>query len=230
MTNKYLAEYNREVRRLKQAIRRAEKKGYTVPSNIIPPKPQKITAGSVRRLAKITPEKIRQKSASDVILAKPTKAKLNAQLKKDKEQRKKITQKTQESLKKIQENEDYREKFSKGEIVYRKILDLLEKYAIENPKAVQVIKGILNDEISQFGKGAVMESLAQNEEDILETVEYAMHYPINSPQSNNALYEITMLIEGDINLDTLVKLNKAIEEDENWEDIDESEWGDLFGN
>lgn len=235
-SNQYLKEYNKEVRRLKQAIRRAEKQGYTVPQNIIPQKPKNITAGTIRKLAKITPEKIREKSTSDVILAKPSKAKehkqaikkeqakLNVQAKKEKEQRKKINKKAKESLKKLQENEEYRKEFSLGEILYRKILDLCDKYAIDNPKGAQLIRGILQDEINTYGKDTVMRSLAQvADEEILSTVEYCLHYPPNSPQSNTALYEIMMLIEGNINPESRTKMDKALETDENWEDIEELE-------
>lgn len=242
MSNKsseYLKEYNKEVRRLKQAIRRAEKRGYIVPESIIPQSPKRITQGSIRRLKKITPEKIRQKSELYVLEANPSKSKERKQsinkksakalqVKKDKEQRKKIDKKAKESLKKIQVNEEYRREFSMGEILYRKILDLCDKYSIDNPKGVQLIKGIIQDEINTYGKDTVMRAFAFIvDEEILATVEYCLHYPPNSPQSNNALYEITMLIEGSINPETRAKMDKAIEEDENWEDISDSEWSDL---
>ena len=220
-SSKYLKEYNKEIRRLKQAIRRAEKQGYIVPESIIPQRPKTITQGSIRRLAKITPEKIRQKSDFQALQAVTDKSK-------DKEQRKKINKKSKESLKKIQENEEFRKEFSIGEILYRKILDLCDKYSIDNPKGAQLIRGILHDEISTYGKDKVMLALANiADEEILSVVEYSFHYGINSPQSNNALYEITMLIEGSINPETRAKMDKAIEEGENWEDISEPEWSDL---
>ena len=54
-------EYSKQRRRLKQAISRSEKQGYIFPENILPDKPKRITKASVRRLAKITPEALRQK-------------------------------------------------------------------------------------------------------------------------------------------------------------------------
>lgn len=238
-SSKYLKEYNKEVRRLKQAIRRAEKQGYIVPESIIPQRPKTITQGSIRRLAKITPEKIRQKSESYVLEANPSKSKERKQsikkesskalqVKKEKEQREKINKKVKESLKKIQVSEKIREEFSMGEILYRKILDLCDKYSIDNPKGVQLIKGIIQDEINTYGKDTVMRAFAYIvDEEILATVEYCLHYPPNSPQSNNALYEITMLIEGSINPETRAKMDNAIEQDETWEELPESEWSDL---
>lgn len=216
-SSKYLKEYNKEVRRLKQAIRRAEKQGYIVPESIIPQRPKTITQGSIRRLAKITPEKIRQKS--DFQTLETVSSKSN-----DKEQRKKINKKSKESLKKLQENEEFRKEFSIGEILYRKILDLCDKYSIDNSKGAQLIRGILQDEINTYGKDTVMLALANiADEEILSAVEYSFHYGVNSPQSNNALYEITMMIEGNINPETRAKMDKAIEQDDSWEDIPELE-------
>lgn len=54
--------YQKQRRRIQQAIRREIKKGLYVPDNILPPTPKKITKASVRRLEKITPETIRKKS------------------------------------------------------------------------------------------------------------------------------------------------------------------------
>lgn len=216
-SNKYLQEYKKEVRRLKQAIRRAEKAGYIVPENIIPKRPKKVTQASVRRLAKITPQKIRDKSQLETIHSK-------AQIKKDNTQKRKIDKKSKESLKKLRENEKFRKQFSMGEILYRKILDLCDKYSIDNPKGAQLIRGILQDELKTYGKDSVMSSFANiADEEIMTTVEYSLNYSPNSPQSNTALYELTMLIEGNINTESRSKMDKAIESDENWEDISELE-------
>lgn len=54
--------YNKELKRIKQIIKRAEKKGFIFDEEIIPPKPKKLTQGSVNRLRSITPEKIYGKS------------------------------------------------------------------------------------------------------------------------------------------------------------------------
>lgn len=55
-------EHKKQVKRLKQEIRRAEKRGYLAPENILPKQPKKITTKSVERLKKITPKEIYEKS------------------------------------------------------------------------------------------------------------------------------------------------------------------------
>lgn len=55
-------DYSKQVKRLKQAIRRAEKRGYIIPDDIIPEQPKRVTRKSVERLKKITTKDIYAKS------------------------------------------------------------------------------------------------------------------------------------------------------------------------
>lgn len=54
--------YSKQVKRIKQFIRRAEKRGYQFSEDVLPKKPKRITQASVRKLAKLTPEKMYQKA------------------------------------------------------------------------------------------------------------------------------------------------------------------------
>lgn len=55
-------EYQRNRRRIQSAIRRLERRGYLVPEGILPPRPKNITSASVRRLERITTDKLYKKS------------------------------------------------------------------------------------------------------------------------------------------------------------------------
>lgn len=57
-------EYKKELSRIKSAVRRAQKQGYTVPASIIPKTPRKVTAQTVTRAKSITPEYIRRMSVA----------------------------------------------------------------------------------------------------------------------------------------------------------------------
>lgn len=54
--------YSKQVKRIKQFMRRAEKRGYQFSENVLPQKPKRVTQASVRKLAKLTPEKLYQKA------------------------------------------------------------------------------------------------------------------------------------------------------------------------
>lgn len=55
-------QYSKQLKRIKQFIRRAEKRGFLFEENVIPQKPKKVTKASVRKLEKLTPEKLYKKA------------------------------------------------------------------------------------------------------------------------------------------------------------------------
>lgn len=55
-------DYSKQVKRIKQFIRRAEKRGYQFSEGILPQRPKRVTQASVRKLAKLTPEKLYKKA------------------------------------------------------------------------------------------------------------------------------------------------------------------------
>lgn len=55
-------EYNKQLKRVKSFIRRAEKKGFVFSENVVPSRPKRITQASVRKLEKLTPNKLYQKA------------------------------------------------------------------------------------------------------------------------------------------------------------------------
>lgn len=54
--------YAKQVKRIKQFISRAEKRGYQFNENVLPQQPKRVTQASIRKLAQITPEKLYQKA------------------------------------------------------------------------------------------------------------------------------------------------------------------------
>lgn len=54
--------YSKQIRRIKQFISRAEKRGFHFNENVLPKRPNRITQASVRKLAKLTPDKLYEKA------------------------------------------------------------------------------------------------------------------------------------------------------------------------
>lgn len=54
--------YSKQVKRIKQFISRAEKRGYQFSADVLPQRPKLVTQASVRKLANLTPEKLYQKA------------------------------------------------------------------------------------------------------------------------------------------------------------------------
>lgn len=60
--------YYKQIKRINNFMRRAEKRGYIFNENVLPKKPKHVTQASVRRLVKITPEKLYKKAKYGGIL------------------------------------------------------------------------------------------------------------------------------------------------------------------
>lgn len=54
--------YSKQVKRIKQFMRRAEKRGYQFSEDVLPQRPKRVKQASVRKLSKLTPEKLYQKA------------------------------------------------------------------------------------------------------------------------------------------------------------------------
>lgn len=72
-------EYKRELSNLKRRIKTQEKKGYVIPSTVIPQKPKRVTQASINRLKNISAKTIKSK-AIDYIPVKPALARFEEEL------------------------------------------------------------------------------------------------------------------------------------------------------
>lgn len=54
--------YSKQLKRIKQFISRAEKRGYKFSEDVLPKRPKRVTQASVRKLAKLTPDKLYNKA------------------------------------------------------------------------------------------------------------------------------------------------------------------------
>lgn len=67
---KITKEYNDEYNKLKRRINYYRKKGYDVPAELLPPKPKRITQGSIRKLKKVSGDYITKHSKPPLTIAK----------------------------------------------------------------------------------------------------------------------------------------------------------------
>lgn len=91
-------DYRKQRRRVQQAVKRLEKIGYIFDENVVPKIPKKITKASVQRLAKITPEKLREKSeyiiGEEVVKYKTHKKEIRQEIKRVRQELKQEQEKT----------------------------------------------------------------------------------------------------------------------------------------
>lgn len=195
-------QYRKEVNRLNRFIKRAEKRGYRFDEKAIPQQVKRPTKASIERLKKITPS---------VLYAKSTALSENGKIISGSEKRKEekrisaakgweTRRRKQDALEyeKISQNKTESNPFGMGQIVYRKIKSLISDFWEDKGKGARLLKDELDMQIKSYGFNAVMYSISQAPSDVLELSEKVAKYKSGSPQSVNALTNLSNLITGEI--------------------------------
>lgn len=185
--------YAKQLKRIKQFIRRAEKRGYVFKEDIIPQKPKKVTKASVRKLEKLTPEKLYKKS---LYVEESTGEIKEAQkrLKEERKQRAIKAAKTRKQRQKDRRNwtkedaDKHREQLpSEGKEVFRNIIDdFVSRLQIDTswvgrkrrrPVALQetirsqsLLLTLINQQIALFGEEEIGNRLQANSDKLSELI------------------------------------------------------------
>lgn len=195
-------QYKKEVNRLKRFIKRAEKRGYRFPQNAIPRQVKKPTKASIERLKKIKNADLYAKatalSETGKVISGTEKRKEEKRLAAEKAWQTRRKKEDEKQLAEMQQNKSESNPFNMGQIVYRKIKSLISDYWEDKGKGARLLKDELDTQIKAYGFNAVMYSISQAPSDVLELSEKVVKYRSGSPQSVNALTNLSNLITGEV--------------------------------
>lgn len=220
-----LKEYNKERNRIKRFIRNAEKRGYVFEPNLIPPKPKKITSGSIRRLSKIRPAQLYNKAyAISAVTGQPITVKQRKREIREEASRKawetRRRKKDQADYNRIKTNKEWQQMFHASKLVWNKVQSMIANVGVQQSESADMLNNLLNSQIEQYGADIVLYSIAQASEDFLSTCEVIIKYNPNSAVSRTAVQHLYTLISGNIPSDAeQAEIDKAIASDETWEEI-----------
>lgn len=226
-TKKYqlLKEYNRERNRIKRFIRYAEKRGYVFESNLIPPKPKTITAGSVRRLAKIKPAKLYSKAyAISAVTGQPITVEQRKREIRQEASRKawetRRRKKDEEDYKRIKTDTKWQQMFRAAKLVWDKVQSMIENVGVQLSQSADLLSNLLNSQIQQYGADSVLYCIAQTSEDFLSTCEIIIKYHPSSAVSKTAVQHLYTLISGNLpSASEQAEIDKVLSNDESWDEI-----------
>ena len=224
--------YDKQLKRIKQFVRRAEKRGYMFGENIIPQKPKKITSKSVGRLAKLTPERLYKKAVyggaetlGEIVSAKEgLKLEKKARIEKAQETRKKKKLKTPIDYTGGSNSTGYRvldDTTFFDRTVISNWYATLNTFA--NGEAYNLLRAWLGSLISQNGEHNVAQMLQQANENghmltyrevysasnVMQYIGYMMDYL----PDQGVLYKEQILDK----MEYMMAMGDAIEETEEWE-------------
>ena len=220
-----LKEYNKERNRIKRFIRNAEKRGYVFEPNLIPPKPKTITSGSIRRLSKIRPAQLDNKAyAISAVTGQPITVEQRKKEIRQEASRKawetRRRKKDQEDYDKIKSNREWQQMFNASKLVWDKVQAMIASVSVQQSQSADLLNNLLNSEIKKYGADSVLYSISQASEDFLSTCEVIIRYHPSSAVSRTAVQHLYTLISGNLPNDAeQAEIDKAIDDDETWEEI-----------
>lgn len=195
-------QYKKEVNRLNRFIKRAEKGGYRFEQNAIPRKVKRPTKASIERLKKIKNADLYAKatalSETGKVITGTEKRKEERRLASEKAWQTRRRKQDEKQLEEMQQNKTESNPFNMGQIVYRKIKSLITDFWEDKGKGARLLKDELETQIKSYGFNAVMYSISQAPSDVLELSEKVAKYRSGSPQSVNALTNLSNLITGEV--------------------------------
>lgn len=185
--------YSKQLKRIKQFIRRAEKRGFIFEEDVIPQRPKKVTNASVRKLKKLTSEKLYKKS----LYVEESTGEIEEGQKRRKEERKQSARKAVKTRKERQQQrrnwtfkdaEKYKDQLpSEGKEVFKNIIDnFVSRLQIDTswvgrkrrrPVALQetirsqsVLLSLINQQIALFGEEEIGNRLQANSDKLSELI------------------------------------------------------------
>lgn len=174
--------YFKERARIQSQQRSMLRRGYIISADALPPIPKKITAGSVRRLKKITSKKLYDSAdfmdltSGDITsgrrgreIERERAAQKGAETRQEKQWEQERRRQDEEDKHRIQFDKDYAHQFDKGNMMKRRVYDAINERASANPAMADRLKSLLEEGEDEQGE-ELWNRLADNP-DVIDTIE-----------------------------------------------------------
>lgn len=188
-SGKLQTEYNKQLNRVRRFINRASKRGYRfegVPG--ISDRPEKITRKAINQLAALN-----QYNLYKYATAINETGSIVSGTERRKEERRESARKGQETRVK---NKNSRIKPADPyDIVFNNIKNLIAEYPT---KGSRYLNDLLNSEIRRYGRNAVVRSMMQAPEELMDLAQTVIYYEDKSDRINSALRAMADIIQGHI--------------------------------
>ena len=220
-------EYAKQVKRIQQIVKRAEKRGYTFDKPVLPEKPKKITKAAIEKLKELRPEKIygkakfktpsgREISGKQRRQAERKAAAKRGQAKKQSKKELKKLARLGEAVKKQNiQSKQIRDLAgvhipTKGELILAHLMELINQYDTDGAK---YLKQMLSNMISKYGKDAVAKALEQTPTEMVEEAQNLIFYEAKSGYNTRAVRNLADAIRSAIaSAAEAVELNNILEQ------------------
>lgn len=219
--------YYKERKLVLQRISRAKKRGFAVPEKLLPAIPKKITAGSIRRLEKLSAKYIQEKSEYKGKKGAEARREYRKDFVAKRKSSRKANKAEEKEKKEFAREEGYESGYGDGynagkqvevelpeesELIYQEIMRILSSGANRNYCFVGI--NYLNSEINSRGFQEVMKTINESPEE-LKSDSNIIAFASDQEQIQMALSEFITLISGRV-LDSKESMKVAEEIEESY--------------
>lgn len=219
--------YYKERKLVLQRISRAKKRGFAVPEKLLPAIPKKITAGSVRRIEKLSAKYIQEKSEYKGKKGAEARREYRKDFVEKRKSSRKANKAEEKEKKESAREEGYESGYGDGynagkqvevelpeesELIYQEIMRILSSGANRNYCFVGI--NYLNSEIKSRGFQEVMKTINESPEE-LKSDSNIIAFASDQEQIQMALSEFITLISGRV-LDSKESMKVAEEIEESY--------------
>lgn len=183
------SEYSHQRRRIRQAIRRQQSKGYNITiEDVIPKKPEKLSEGYIKYLQTLSPENLRERSNLKTGKEKTTEELFEeARRKKDRRY-----------LEKMEQEESFAEQFSYGQLAMQELTSRIDELAFLSNDIRDYVMYTLDQEINEYGLDAVMQNIEQMPEELITETERVLRYATKDTYKVTQVIKLLEVITGTI--------------------------------
>lgn len=235
-------EKTKQIRRIKQAFKRLESRGYTIETKF---KEKLLTKTSAKKLQEIGAKDLYKKATYTTEQGKTisgterrTQERQLAGRKSAETRRKRIEEASRQSVdfeqrrreqdkyeqERLKTEQEFRQKFEQGRIVYGYALEAIEKVDIGHKRAAEHLKQVLDEEINKYGFDVVMRDIADTEQQFLTDCDLALRYNPGHPVHDGAIRDLEQLFRGALlTSEEARELQLSLENDDYFNSLDDDE-------
>ena len=206
---KITAKRKKELRRVKQFIKRAEKRGYRFSDSF----KSSLEGKTTRALQNLTPRKLYDLAEYEALPGEFIPGRLGRYREREEAaiKAKRTRQRKKEELQREKEGQQSEYIPNINDIVYKNVLPTIDEYP--NSDGAQYLTNLLNSEIRNYGLEAVIAGMAAAGEHIVKLAQEIVYYELNSQQLHEALQAFSQIIRGGIVLSKQesMELNEVLE-------------------
>lgn len=197
--------YEKQVKRIKNFIRRAEKRGFRFDKEEILPskKPKRITKKILQKLESLNPKKLYEKATA----ISETTGKVISGIERRREERREAALKGLKNKRRIGTGVPPR----KEDIIWYRLNDLIKQFP---DKGARYLEKVLEGDIKKYGKNSVLKAISMAPDEILSAAQELAYYDYEDPSAaSSAIRNLAEIIKGNImSYDESIELANVLDE------------------